>query len=238
MRLFGWLQEFGFFVLSAIFTWIRVLELHRGQPLESDELEAWSKAQRLQRRVRQQDDVTLPVLCVFSSSRRVTVPEVGPLETLSPGSRRQGYAHWQQPLDDLRPFVLWLKTRVLEAQQLGQPPTDLRAVPAAVRSAFQVVAFPGLDHKADDDDDSRSTDRRPGIAHSAEAEATCGGDRGGGVMPTIDNGPRRTPTARVVDLRRLGCCVRFSKSGEAVTPFSPRPFFGGRGEPDIRSANL
>ncbi|MBC7817352.1 MAG: AAA family ATPase [Planctomycetaceae bacterium] len=129
-------------VAGEVTDWIRVLEQQDGQPIEREEMVAWSKAQRLQRQVRNGESVTLPVFMVFPSIRRIDVPKLEPLETFPPGSRLQCYVNWQQPLEDLRPFMQWLKTRVLEAQQKGEPPPDLLAVQAAVRSAFEEAMFP------------------------------------------------------------------------------------------------
>ncbi|MDB5391487.1 MAG: inlA 2 [Planctomycetaceae bacterium] len=122
--------------------WIRVLELQNGKLIEREEMVAWSLAQRLQRRVRDFEEVTLPVFTVFSSQRRIQFLDVESLETFAPVSRMHGYMDWQRPMEDLRSFELWLKTRVLETQQLGHPPVDLLAVQAAVRLAFQKAVFP------------------------------------------------------------------------------------------------
>ena len=150
-----------------ILDWIRVYEQADGQPFEREEVVAWSRAQRLQRQVRNGESVTLPVFAVFGSRRRIDVPELEPLETFPPGSRLQGYVQWQQPLEDLRPFMQWLKTRVLEAQQKGEPPADLLAVQAAVRSAFEKAVFP------------RSTGMPPVTAQTAETNSPPKDDAGG-----------------------------------------------------------
>lgn len=118
-------------------TWLRSLNQGGGRTTRQQATQIDNISQTLQKKVRQGEDVLLPLIVYYGTGRLWLQKKEKYVKPVKPGSRTLGYVDCLDAASNQKLLLRWLKTKEIEALQRGESMRVLDAVKAAIAKCME-----------------------------------------------------------------------------------------------------